>query len=105
MKNQYYEHMMSKTTHERRQHAVQVAFAVSCLVFVGWLATLSYRFAVNQPSSVANGNANQSQFASAGNAIPTPEQATGLQVVATSSDPTHVDQTMGQNAPYQYQQQ
>jgi len=37
----YFEHMHSKPTHERRQHAMKVAGIVTALVFVGWVTTFS----------------------------------------------------------------
>ncbi len=48
--------MHSKSTHERRQHALKVAGVVTAVLFVGWLATLGARLSMGTGSSVANSN-------------------------------------------------
>lgn len=42
---QYFDHIKSKEPHERRQHAMRIAGAVTAAVFVVWLTTLSLRLA------------------------------------------------------------
>ncbi len=40
----YIEHIRNtRTPHERRQHALQIAGVFTAVLFVGWLATLSLR--------------------------------------------------------------
>ena len=43
MNNKYLDHMHTKPTHERRQHAMRVAGVVTALVFAGWVTTLGMR--------------------------------------------------------------
>ncbi len=48
----YIEHIKNtRTTHQRRQHAVQVAGALTAALFAVWLGTLGVRLA--SPSDVA----------------------------------------------------
>lgn len=42
MKN-YFRHIKTKPTHERRQHAVKIAGAFTAVVFVFWITTLGVR--------------------------------------------------------------
>ncbi len=49
----YIQHMQdTRTPHERRQHAMQIATVLTALLFVGWITTLGVRIA-SQPE-VAN---------------------------------------------------
>lgn len=58
----YLEHIRQKPTHERRQHAVQVASVITGMIFIGWLGTLGVRMssgsaetasAVQSPSPIS----------------------------------------------------
>ena len=53
MKN-YFTHMSTKSAHERRTHAMQVAGIVTALVFVVWISTLGIRFASTTPPQTAD---------------------------------------------------
>ena len=56
--------MESKSTHERRQHALGIAMSVTAIIFVGWVATLGVRASLHD-SQVAKDN-NGSQTAAVG---------------------------------------
>lgn len=82
----YYDHMMTKSAHERRSHAMRVAGVVTALIFAGWVSTISLQAAsgggTNAPvAASADGSA---QTAAAMNAI---AQGTGSAqlIVATST--------------------
>lgn len=75
MKN-YFQHVEGKTPHERRRHAMQIAGAVTAVLFVGWLATLGVRLASLTASSDA------SQAAAAANAA---QNQSTLEVATTSA--------------------
>ncbi len=62
MKN-YWKHINSKPTHERRQHAMQLAASITGLALVIWVTTLGVRFAMT-PEQIAQSNADTSQAAS-----------------------------------------
>jgi hypothetical protein len=50
----YLDHIKSKPTHERRQHAMQMSAAILVLVFLVWISTLGLRFA--SPAQTADAN-------------------------------------------------
>ena len=79
---QYLEHMKTKSTHERRAHAMRVAGVVTAVVFVGWLATLGVRLSTSTPQTAQN-SSDQTQLANVINGTYTPSGNT-LEV-ATSS--------------------
>jgi hypothetical protein len=82
MKN-YIAHMKSKTPHERRQHAMQVASVATALLLVVWVTTLGVRFATTTPPQTATTD-DPSQLASvAASAAQANGQAT--LIVASSS--------------------
>ncbi len=55
----YIEHIKNtRTPHERRMHALQVAGVVTALVFVVWIGTLGIRLAPQAPA-VASDDSNQ----------------------------------------------
>lgn len=85
MKN-YFEHMHSKSTHERRQHALRVASVVTGVVFLGWLATLGVRLGSSGTGSVASENdqAQQTQLANVISGTYTPTGNT-LEVATTTN--------------------
>lgn len=47
----YLEHISSKSTHERRTHAMQLSAAILVVVFLVWISTLSLRFASIPPQT------------------------------------------------------
>ena len=49
--------MFSKSPHERRQHALQVAGGVTALAMLVWLGTLGMRFASTPPQLATNDTA------------------------------------------------
>ena len=55
--NRYLEHLHRKPTHERRQHAMQVAGVLTALVFVGWVTTLGMRLGGTDTAQVAGTDA------------------------------------------------
>lgn len=81
----YFEHMHSKPTHERRQHAARVAGVVTMFVFVGWLATLGYRFVSPHPQvATENSLVQQTQLANVLNGSMSPQGSATLEVATTS---------------------
>jgi hypothetical protein len=81
----YFEHMHTKSTHERRQHAVQVATMVTGVVFLGWLGTLGYRFVgPNAQIAAENQNAQQTQLAGVLSGAMAPQGGSSLEVATTS---------------------
>ena len=78
--------MQTKSTHERRQHAVQVATVVTAFVFVGWIATLGVRFASYQTDVSTNGKpSNPTQLANVINGLPTDTSSTNSLEVSTTT--------------------
>ncbi len=73
--------MQQKSTHERRQHAMQVASVVTVFVFVGWLATFGMRL-----KSGAVANSGSGQTTQLANLISTQQVNTNTLEVATSTD-------------------
>lgn len=77
--------MHSKSTHERRQHAMRVAGVVTALIFAGWITTIGLRTGGSDQTQVASAPADSNaQTAAAMTAI---AQGTGSAqlIVATSS--------------------
>jgi hypothetical protein len=94
----YIEHIRSKPTHERRQHAVQVASVITGIIFIGWLGALGVRMGSGNGSPVAAGPQDQSPFSqlanvassmysgfASGSGAPSGSQAASGVEVATSS--------------------
>ena len=77
----YIEHLKNtRTTHQRRQHAVQVAGALTAALFAVWLGTLGLR--LSSPSDVAQ-TADSTQTASVAAAVQN-NSGPQLQVSTTS---------------------
>jgi len=77
----YIEHLKNtRTTHQRRQHAVQVAGALTAALFAVWLGTLGVR--LSSPSDVAQ-TADNTQTASVAAAVQN-NSGPQLQVSTTS---------------------
>ncbi|HVY72802.1 MAG TPA: hypothetical protein VG984_02005 [Candidatus Paceibacterota bacterium] len=88
MLKRYLDHVQSKPTHHRRQHAVQVAAMLTALAFVVWITTLPLRFggAGNITSTDGtNGSSDQTQLAGVGAADTNGTNDSGLQVVGATS--------------------
>ena len=85
MIKKYFEHMHTKSTHERRQHALRVATVVTAVVFVGWLATLGVRLGSGGGSVASeNGQAQQTQLANVISGTNAPQGNT-LEVASTTT--------------------
>lgn len=61
----YLEHIKSKTPHERRQHATQIAGVAVAGIFLVWVTTLGVRLAVPAGQGGISGSDNQTQLAGA----------------------------------------
>ena len=59
----YFDHMATKTPHERRQHATRIAGVCTAIVALFWLATLGYRLPQGGGENVT-GSGTQTQVAS-----------------------------------------
>ena len=59
----YIEHVKTRPTHERRQHAMQIAGVLTALVFMGWVTTLGVRLAGNNSVADNPNNPSASQAA------------------------------------------
>ena len=88
MKN-YIEHMKSKTPHERRRHAMQMASVITGLLVVVWITTLGVRFA-STPPQTANTDDPSQLAAVAASAAAQNGQAT--LIVASSTEDSYVPQ-------------
>jgi len=56
----YLHHMRTeRTTHERRQAALQIASMVTAVLFVGWVATLGVRMATTNDTVATDESTNQ----------------------------------------------
>ncbi len=53
----YIEHVQSKEPHERRQHAMRLAGAVTAAVFVVWVTTLGLRLSSSNTEVAADDTA------------------------------------------------
>lgn len=77
----YIEHIQTKDPHERRQHALRIAGALTAVVFVGWLGTLGLRLA---GGNVASEEAASNQTAAVLMGVSPDELFGGLEVASTS---------------------
>lgn len=88
MIKRYINHVQSKPTHHRRQHAMQVAGILTALAFVVWITTLPMRFggtgAVATDGLQNNSVTDQTQLAGVGS-IDT-GNGTTLEVVGNTPD-------------------
>ena len=73
--------MHDKSTHDRRQIALQFAGGITAFALVVWVTTLGVRFATATPAQVASGD-DTSQAAS----VVESQQGNATLIVATSSD-------------------
>ena len=89
MIKRYFNHIKSKPTHHRRQHAVQVAGMLTAVAFVVWITTLPLRFGgagAVAAGGAENTDAQQTQLAGVGSVDGTNgTNDSGLQVVGTST--------------------
>ena len=72
--------MGTKTTHERRTHALQVAGGVTAVALLIWISTLGIRFASTPPQTADSSDT--SQLAS----VVSSQDGNATLMVATSSD-------------------
>lgn len=87
MIKRYFNHVQSKPTHHRRQHAMQVAGILTALAFVVWVTTLPMRFGGTgavADGSQSNSLTDQTQLAGVGS-IDT-GNGTTLEVVGNTPD-------------------
>jgi hypothetical protein len=85
----YFDHMKTKTPHQRRGHAAQVAGLFTALAFVVWITTLGVRFGgsitQNQNGNPFDGSTpDQTQLAGAAAS----DNQSGIEVVSTSTNDT-----------------
>ncbi len=88
MKN-YYHHVKSKSTHERREHAMRIAGIVTVAVFVGWVGTLGVRLASNNPSIASSANSATASNSDTSGADQT--QVAGVGAADQSATQTSID--------------
>lgn len=88
MLKRYLNHIRSKPSHHRRQHAVQIAGILTALAFVVWITTLPLRFGgTGQVAGAADSlNASDNQTMLAGAAGRDYANQTGVEVVGTTTD-------------------
>jgi uncharacterized protein (DUF1684 family) len=91
MIKKYLAHIQSKPTHERRQHAMQLATGLTALALVIWVTTLGVRFAMT-PAEVAANNADASQAASV---VDSAQGNATLLVATTTADYTDTGDNSG----------
>lgn len=77
----YLNHIQTKSPHERRQHAIQVASIFTALLFVVWVTTLGVRLA-STSGTIAQNPDTDPQMANASSIYDTP--ANSLEVATTS---------------------
>jgi len=84
----YFDHIKTKSPHERRQHAMQVACGASVLIALIWLTSLGFQAQRNAPQTVS-ANQDQTQVANVASSLPNVDTSSGIQVATTSVfDPT-----------------
>jgi len=82
MIKKYLAHMDTKSTHERRQHAMQLATGLTAFAVLVWVTTLGVRYALT-PAQVAQSNGdNAAQTAS----VVQSDQGNATLIVATSTN-------------------
>ena len=86
--NRYLEHMHSKPTHDRRQHAMRVAGILTALVFVGWVTTLGMQLGTGAAGSatVAGSTDNSAQTAAVITSGYQGSQSGNQLIVSTTTD-------------------
>ena len=77
----YIEHMQTKDPHQRRTHAMQVAGALTAVVFVVWITTLGFRLTTSGGEEGSTGGSSQAASVITGAYAPTNG---GLEVSTTS---------------------
>ena len=82
MIKKYFAHMDTKSTHERRQHAMQLATGFTAFAVLVWVTTLGVRFALT-PQQIAQSNGSDAaQTAS----VVSSSQGNATLLVATTTD-------------------
>ena len=85
----YFEHIKSKTPHDRRQHAMKVAGLLTAVAFVVWITTLGVRFAGTYQAAAAaatdtSSGIQQTQLPGSDTTDTSADQT--IEVVGTSTD-------------------
>jgi hypothetical protein len=81
MIKKYFEQMNQKSTHDRRQHAMQLATALTGFAVLVWVTTLGVRYALT-PAQIAQSNGDTSQVAS----VAQSQQGNATLIVATTTN-------------------
>lgn len=79
----YFDHMQTKTPHERRQHALKIASGVVALAFIVWISTLGLRFASTPPQVATDDTSSQTA------SVVQAQNGNATLIVATTSDTTY----------------
>lgn len=82
MIKKYLAHMDSKSTHNRRQHAMRVATGVTAFAMIIWVTTLGVRYALT-PAQLAQSNGDTAAQAAS---VVESQQGNATLIVATTSD-------------------
>lgn len=80
----YIDQIKAKPTHERRNHAMQMAAAIIGAVFIVWVATLALRLATEDPAVAQSGDDTSTQLANIASGADNASNAT--LIVASSTD-------------------
>lgn len=85
MHRKYLQHMHRKSTHERRQHAMQVAGVATALVFAVWVTTLGVRLSSDTPVATTEGAQTQLSASAVQSQKPNVQDDTPRLEVSTTS--------------------
>lgn len=78
----YLAHINSKSTHERRQHAMQLATGLTAFAVLVWVTTLGVRYALT-PAQVAQSNGDSASLVAS---VVDSQQGNATLIVATTTD-------------------
>ncbi|MDO8517754.1 MAG: hypothetical protein Q7S26_00475 [bacterium] len=82
----YLQHIKTKSTHQRRGHAMQIATVATAFVFVVWVTTLGVRLTGSGSAAVVeNSDAEQTQLAQVASGAYAPSGGNMLEVATTTS--------------------
>jgi len=81
--------MKSKTPHERRRHAMQMASVITGLLLLVWVTTLGVRFASTPPQTAATDDPSQMAAVAASAAA---ENGQATLIVASSTQDSYTPQ-------------
>lgn len=80
--NRYFDHMHTRSPHERRQHALRVAGVFTALIFAGWVTTFGLSNMGDNSQIVQSSDGAQNAAA----VVASSPYAQNQLVVATTSD-------------------